>query len=265
MTARTVLAGAAGAVAALLAIALLLQSEAADLAAADRARAAAVAGATAPEVVAPTSSTDAPYEVWGVDEDGTPVRWDPCSPIRWVFDPSGAPEDAREVISLAMARISDASGLTFEYGGMTSETPSRERSLLSADGQQWAPVLVAWVPGGSTDLPLGDAERGVTVPVAVRDGGPRVFVTGQVLFNSDKQLLPGFEDRHASWGAVVLHELVHLVGLDHVDDPRQLMHPTPGFGPVELGAGDLAGLAAVGAGNGCLEVPPPQELDVTYG
>jgi hypothetical protein len=46
---------------------------------------------------------------------------------------------------------------------------------------------------------------------------------------------------------VVLHELGHLVGLDHVRDRGELMFPTAndvvGYGP-----GDLQGLAALGRG-----------------
>ena len=99
----------------------------------------------------------------------------------------------------------------------------------------------------------------------MREGGEPVFVTGQVVLNADKTLLPMFEDRHASWGAVLLHELGHLVGLDHVDDPAQLMAPTPGFGEVVLGEGDRAGLAAVGADQGCLTTPTPRDVAVVYG
>lgn len=271
MTARTVTAAAVGALLGVVAFAVYIGvlatgldsgAGAADTQSGDGSGDGdAVAGATAPGM----PMADAPYAVWGRNADGDPVRWDPCSPIRWVLDDRAAPADARSTIDEAMSRITAASGLRFEYGGRTSEAPSRDRSLVSGDQTAWAPVLVTWVPGGSTDLPLGDAERGVAVPVAVDEGGVRTFVTGQVLLNADKRLAPGFVDRHASWGAVVLHELAHLVGLDHVEDPRQLMHPAPGFGPVEFGDGDLAGLAAVGADGGCLEVPEPRDLDVSFG
>jgi predicted Zn-dependent protease len=47
--------------------------------------------------------------------------------------------------------------------------------------------------------------------------------------------------------AVLLHELAHVVGLDHVEDPDALMHPRhldqEGYGP-----GDLRGLRELGDG-----------------
>ncbi len=191
-----------------------------------------------------------------------PVRADPVGARRH----RDAPPQAREALSLAMARITAVSGVEFEFAGITGERPSAGRPLVQdgPDGERWAPVLVSWVPGDTIDLPLSDQERGVAVPVAVREDGRQVFVTGQVVLNADKTLLPMFEDRHASWGAVLLHELGHLLGLDHVEDPRQLMAPTPGFGEVLFGDGDRAGLQAVGADGGCLQVPAPRELTVTY-
>ena len=55
---------------------------------------------------------------------------------------------------------------------------------------------------------------------------------------------PGGRDRAR---AIVLHELGHLVGLLHVDDPGELMHRED-VGRLELGPGDREGLAALGSG-----------------
>ncbi|MHA7292483.1 matrixin family metalloprotease [Arthrobacter sp. HLT1-21] len=47
--------------------------------------------------------------------------------------------------------------------------------------------------------------------------------------------------------AIIVHELAHVVGLDHVDDPTQLMHEGTN-GLTTLSDGDRAGLALLGAG-----------------
>jgi hypothetical protein len=210
------------------------------------------------------------YAVWARNADGLPVRWDPCSPVEIVVSEVGGPPtyDTRAVLAdveRAAATLAAASGLRIEVLGTSDEVPDADRSTMTTDGgQRWAPVLVGWRPPGEGALPLRDVDRGVAVPIAVGPAGDRVYVTAQVVLNPERvDLVAGAADRSTSWGATVLHELAHVLGLAHVDDPSQLLHTYPGTGPVALGAGDLAGLRAVGTeAGGCLEVPRPRELDV---
>jgi len=197
------------------------------------------------------------YALWALDRAGAPLRWDACTPIGVVLSTVEAPDGAEDDLREALTRLSDASGLRLELRGTTDERPSADRALVvdTAAGWAWAPVLVGWVAPDAA-LGLTPLDRGIALPVAVRDGDREAFVTGQVALNARRtDLVPGFGDRSDAWGATLLHELVHLVGLDHVDDPSQLMSTDPGSGPVVFGAGDLAGLARVGAAAGCTAAP----------
>jgi hypothetical protein len=230
-----------------------------DTAASDVAEVAGVAGI---RVDGPARAQG--FALWSVRDDGTAVRWDPCSTIDWVVATRDAPGDALALAAEAFTRVSAATGLSTRFLGATDEAPRADRPLTvpAAGGRRWAPVLVAWAPPHAGDLPLRDSDRGVSVPVAV-DG---VFVTGQIVLNAQAELDSDFGDRASSWGATLVHEIGHLVGLDHVDDPAQLMHRFPVAGPVAFSDGDLAGLQRVGAraaGGDCLDAGPPRQMPVT--
>ncbi len=217
------------------------------------------AEATAParaSGVAPAGGASG-WAAWGTATDGRPLRWDPCRPVTFVL--GAGPPGAAEEVGTALAMLAGATGLDLRIVGTTDERPSAARPLVvrTEDGWAWAPVLVAWAEPGEGGL-LGPHDRGVAVPVAVRDGARHALVTGQVVLNADRtDLRPGFGDRADARGATLLHELAHVLGLAHVDDPAQLMSAEPGRGPVAFGTGDLAGLAAVGADAGCLDTPDP--------
>jgi hypothetical protein len=110
-------------------------------------------------------------------------------------------------------------------------------------------VLVSWAT--STEVPqLEGAVAGIggSVPMRERDGVTR-YVTGGVTLDADEfALLAAQADGTPLMRAIVLHELGHVVGLAHVDDPRELMYGD-NVGLLDFGAGDRAGLARVGSGS----------------
>ncbi|MEY3019593.1 MAG: hypothetical protein RLZZ272_577 [Actinomycetota bacterium] len=234
------------------------------------------AGATrsAPDIVIDPAASDPSdpstpprdgFRVWAVDPDGRTVRWDPCEPIPLVVDPTGAPAGALEDLTRAIDLLVLAGGPRLVVEGATTERPAVRRRPYQPEryGERWAPVLVAWAAPGDTDLPLAASDRGLALPVAVRADGRRAFVTGQVVLNAARDdLVGGFEDRATSWGATLVHELGHLVGLGHVEDLGELMSRRPGRGPVRLGPGDRAGLAHLADDGRCAPAPRPRALPV---
>lgn len=213
------------------------------------------------------------YAVWARNDDARPVRWNPCGSVVLVVEPTGAPPGAEADLAEAVDRLRATTGLDLVIAGRVDERPAADRPAYQPQryGENWAPVLVAWAHPHEADLPLRDWDRGVAIPIAAGPPGEQVFITGQVVLNVERDdLVAGFDDRATAWGSTILHELMHLLGLDHVDDPDELMWTFPGEGPVRFGPGDLAGLRAVGAppdpaadaATGCLPVPPPRDVEV---
>lgn len=180
-----------------------------------------------------------------------PVAFDPCRPIHYVVRPSGELPEGDALIADAFARITAASGLVFVDEGLTTEGPSPARPNFQPEryGDRWAPVLVAW--SGPQELPrLSDEVIGLTSsqPILAEDG-QLVLVSGQVALDATQLAdVVRFNGGRAVAIATITHELGHLVGLAHVDDPRQLMYPRARTLVSTFGTGDLTGLAALGNG-----------------
>lgn len=218
---------------------------------------------TAAVVSTPQAAAADGFRTWARLPDGTPLRWDACRPIEFVLSLDGLPTDVGPDVIEALDRLSRASGLELRLMSTTEERPRVDRPLVVRDGSgwRWSPVLIGWMSpaeAAAVGVPLEAQDRGVALPISVRDGDRESYVTGQVVLNAQRaDLIAGFSDRTDAWGATLLHELAHLLGLAHVEDGRELMAADPGRGPVAFGPGDLAGLAAVGAAAGCTTAPDP--------
>ncbi|MDP9460907.1 MAG: matrixin family metalloprotease, partial [Actinomycetota bacterium] len=181
----------------------------------------------------------------------TPVAYDPCRPVHYVLRPDSAPPGGEDLVHEALSRISDVTGLQFVYNGETDESPSPERDVYQPDryGRRWAPVLIAWETEEQNSALAGDVvgEAG-SVPASLGDG-PKVYLTGTVSLDAPRlaEILRGRDGRSVV-RSILLHELGHLMGLAHVDDEAQLMFPEARREVPDFAAGDLTGLAALGAG-----------------
>jgi hypothetical protein len=170
-----------------------------------------------------------------------PARWDPCaaSTIPWRIVGSSQPAwDA--VVADAFADASTATGL---------QVP-RNQAFTGARR-----IDVEFV--AASELPEGVG--GLAQPrVEGTPAGEPEIVSGRILFNRDFIELVmdpaagpiGIE----AADILALHEVGHVFGLDHVDDPQLLMAPQldPDVQDPFYGQGELDGLALVGASRGCL-------------
>jgi hypothetical protein len=205
-------------------------------------------GRVHPEV---SPSTSGSYSFMFTDDQGQPVRWDPCRPISYVINPEGEPVGGNDLIFAAVERVSDATGLAFEYEGTTAETPSFDRPLVQEGlyGDRFAPLMFGWSTGDADSELVGSVTGlGGSVSVPGAYGDQRYLVGGVVLLDApDVARIVA-----SSYGsdlaiAVIMHELGHVVGLGHVDDAAELMNAT-NSSVTTWGPGDLEGLAIVGAG-----------------
>ena len=173
------------------------------------------------------------------------TTFDPCRPVHWVMRPQGAPPGAQQAVQAAFDELSRATGLSFVSDGETDEAPEDKRQLVQERyGERYAPVLVAWSDEAESSRLAGSVAGYAGPYPANPDGRGGRFVSGQVVL--DAPVLQDVASSPATYG-VVLHELGHLVGLDHVPDGSDTLAasgvPTGDYTP-----GALRGLAAVGSG-----------------
>lgn len=168
----------------------------------------------------------------------TPVGYDPCRTIQVEINPDHAPDDHRDLVETAMHHTSEATGLDLRITGTTDDRPE-DRSRVSGRG----PVLVAFADEDEWPSLEGDVAGVAGSAMMEGANGRRFFVTGSVVLDSD--VFTDDEVPTESLQAIIDHEFGHLVGLDHVDDPHELMNED-NVGRTSYGPGDLRGLAEIG-------------------
>jgi hypothetical protein len=137
------------------------------------------------------------------------TRRNPCMPWKIIYDDRNAPLDFLDRLKSSIAQVADATGVPIEFGGI-------EQVDAVTDPQK---LRVAWDTSATATLGLARQSY-------VRDGGGTVWrTTGTITMAGRRRGIT--PDR---WHAVFLHELGHIFGLDHTNQPTSVM-----YSPVESG------------------------------
>jgi hypothetical protein len=186
-----------------------------------------------------------PYRFLVQDGD-LPAAWDCSKPITFTADLTALPPDLRSSalndLLASAATISANSAFRLVYAGEAVGVPTRSW------GEEWskrspnADIAVAFTHQGGSDL---------LVEYAAAAGGNyftdtaagRVIFAGYVIVDVEHldDYTPGAG--FLSYQALFTHELLHVINLDHVDDPQSLMTERISYSNGTIGAGDRAALA----------------------
>jgi hypothetical protein len=190
---------------------------------------------------------------------GNPVRWNPCQTVTYAVNTGGAAPPVIPDLREALRRVTVATGIEFRSVGLTGEFFFHAYERMRYGGVGRSELIVIWV----------DHERYESILRRVGDRRPSIafaktmagvyadrdqYFGGIIVIDQDATSTRGFGYRYAH-GSVLLHELGHIMGLDHVKDPDQLMYSGrhPNFGLRDFGDGDLEGLRRLGRDAGCLD------------
>lgn len=224
----------------------------------------------APSASQTTTPSPSATPVWRQKVDGAfrfleragdaPVRWDPCETITYAVNAAGASSSVRPDLREALVRITRATGIEFESVGTTRETFTRAYQRMRYEGViRKAELILIWVDHQGYEAilrrlhdPRPSIAFAKTMAGLFSDSDQ--YFGGIIVMDADATSGRGFGHRYAH-GSVLLHELGHIMGLDHVRDPNQLMYSGrhPNFGLRDFGPGDLEGLRRLGIDAGCLD------------
>ncbi|MGB3409576.1 MAG: matrixin family metalloprotease [Microthrixaceae bacterium] len=166
------------------------------------------------------------------------------SPRLGVSTPEGSPPGSTVDVLGYAGSVSAG----FTPGGTATVHADEPKGLAlgpvsSAAGRPDSPTEPGRSDGAST------TDTSTTDTSTADTSGTRIYVTGSLVLDRENFAgMLGEFDGYARARATVLHELGHLVGLNHVDDPGQLMAPMLQGSQTEFAAGDKEGLAALGKG-----------------
>lgn len=208
----------------------------------------------------PASATTSPAQILGESghaykflsqNEFGPAVW-PCNePITIALNVASL--DAASQIALrsdlkaSLDAIEAASGFSFRFVGLTSAVPTKSWGHDWVNVSPRAQVVVAVVPAPASDLLVDEGAAIGGSFFKENDLGQLRSFTGYVVIKSERFFDYVQGSGPMSHQALLTHELLHVLNLDHVADPDSLLTVRLSDSNGFLGPGDTEGLAKLHA------------------
>ena len=155
-----------------------------------------------------------------------PRRWS-VSSVDYYINLEGAPEGAEEAIKNAFQTWQNVGGcyISFNYRGLTDAKP--ETKGTQQGGTPDGKSVVGWVQMGSDTLGVTSHFYGNT------GGSPYELNEVDIALNANKPWSTTGDTNAYDVKSVVLHEVGHLLGLDHSSDTDAVMYGYIGEGELK--------------------------------
>ena len=194
-------------------------------------------------------------------------RFNPCQRVNYRINAEDVGPAAKPLVKQALTQATWATGIRFKYVGKSKLIPynmkNRKRYPRGTD------LVIAWATHAEVPDFVRRSAAGFGGPrwifPARNSKGQRVWMTdeAEVTLSTDYFqngfALSFFDNTRATIGELILHEVGHALGLDHVPAaPQEIMNGRgyyrypDGYYKGLYNLGDLNGLSKVGLKQGCL-------------
>lgn len=206
-----------------------------------------IAPTAMPKVPATVSASRYAFQQKGAN--GLPVHWSTCSPITWTYFPEPTRPYALGTVQASLQIIANATGFTFKYVDPGAAQEPKWNVIGNPDSPS-TPAQLQIFFGDTSNVPQLTGDTWGTTPLYWETNSGLIQIAYVVIRPEVKYGTKDFGN--LGMGLLILHELGHAMGLEHVSSTADLMYPDLGAITVtNFAAGDLAGLYQVSAAIPC--------------